>query len=649
MPNIDYQLVIITLTALGLGLVFSYSVRGILYHSPDTDNELIAYAAAQSYKWRWLSDVHKYGAGKTSMKDVTIILLALFQRIMGDKESDHPYTTLTGFAVSVSAILIYLIGANYWGTTIGLFISFLYLFSLWSWQISLYGGHINISTTFFLISIYLLSRSSVSPHANLYLALSGVTFCWTMFSSASAMKYLIPFWTAIFYTKYDIAISHYSYAGLYKVLPIANLIKYEFLVLGIVAAVILVAFLYYRSIIKNMYYNKTPRFLNNIIKSQEIFPLDHYFKHALKKLKNYSKVLLWFTGIVVLSIVLIPYAWPILFGFLGMLVIFTMPDVKGGIIRYFLLPLEGQRKTQFRAYVDYFAKKGITVYRNTRGAGWSWVPRVFWRFAPLHVIVFVSSFLFLLITHIYQGQLYFLSMDLVIFIISTSPIWWAEFTKAPQLSRSYSTALITSLLFVGYAFYTFSGHSYLLPLEIVVITSVLIWNLWRFLSDVYPARMGATKLFSILNRLNIKEIYTYNTKYNRALVETIPGLGESEYTPRKKIAPPLAVHYINSITDVGNGWIVIPGTNGISFNMSTEPEAINENFRYTKDPVLNKLIESHKIERVATAKIKTYGTSRIWPLDSEVLGYMDLILHEIKPEDIYRGYAWLIHSSRLKI
>ena len=130
------------------------------------------------------------------------------------------------------------------------------------------------------------------------------------------------------------------------------------------------------------------------------------------------------------------------------------------------------------------------------------------------------------------------------------------------------------------------------------------------------------------------------------MIETIPGLGESEYTPRIKIKPPLTVYHINSLSEVKDGWIVIPATSGKSIVVIGEPETINGNLRYTKDPVLNKLIESKDIEKVATAKIKTYGVSRIWPLESEVFGYMDLILHEIKPEDLYRGYAWLIHSSK---
>lgn len=641
-----YLIVGIAATA---GIGFSVITRGLLYHTPDTDNELMAYAAAQSHKWRRLSDIHKYGAGKTSMKDMVIILLALCQKIMGDRESDHPYVTLAGFAISASTVLLYLIGTNYWGPTIGLFISLLYLFSFWPWQIALHGGHINIANTFFLLSIYLIQRSSVD-HLDLYLALSGVIFCWTMFSSASAMRYLVPFFAGLFYSEYNLLISRHDYAGLYKALPLHNLIKYDLAILVIVITATVIVFLSYKNTVRNMYYNKASKFLHGIIKGQNSFSLDYYIKHANTKLKKYIKASIWFIGaiMIIFNTINFSYVWPMLLGFIGMIVLFTLPDVKGGIIRYFLYPLEAQRKTHFRVYVDYFAKKGITVYRNTRGAGWSWVPKVFWRLAPFHMVVFVASFTGLLILRITNNQVYFLPIDLMILIISTSSIWWAELTKAPQISRAYSPALITSLLFVGYSFYIFSNYNYLLPVIIGVLAPIIIWNFWIFLSDVYPARMGATTMLKTIKHLNIKEIYTYNTKYNRSMVETIPGLGESAYTPRRKIEPPLAVHYIDSMAIVRDGWIVIPGTNGKSITMIGESETLNGNFNYTKDPVLNKLIESKNIEKVATAKIKTHGTSRIWPLESEVFGYIDLILHEIKPKDLYRGYAWLINSKNLK-
>ena len=155
------NLYLILAISAGVGLVFSFLTRGIFYHTPNTDNEIMTYSAAQSGKWRWLSDMHRYGM-KTYMKDMIVILIAILQRIMRDNESDRPYTTLGGLAICVSAVLIYLIGANYWGTTVGLLISLLYLFSFWPWQTALYGGHANVAVMFFLLAVSFVQGSATN-------------------------------------------------------------------------------------------------------------------------------------------------------------------------------------------------------------------------------------------------------------------------------------------------------------------------------------------------------------------------------------------------------------------------------------------------------------------------------------------------------
>lgn len=633
-----------------LGIAFAVSTKGILYHTPDTDNELMAYAAAQFPKWRWFSDIHKYGIGKTSMKDVSIILIALFQKVMRDWESDRPYTVLTGFTVSVSAILIYLIGANYWEIKVALFVSLIYLFSIWPWQTALYGGHINVANMFFLISIYIIQRSTFVDYEILYLILAGAFFCCTMFSSASSSKYLVSFWASVFYTKYHTLINSTNYHNLYLSLPFNSLLWLNAAVFVITIATITISFGVYKKVIHDMYFNKSFSFLNRLIKNQSTLSLDHYTDRARNKLKVIVKIAVWIIvmGLVVLNSVNIKDSWPIFAGFMVVFMIFTAPNPIKNFKKYISYLLHPRKKTHFRAYMDYIAQKGITVYRNTRGAGWPWIPRVLWRIAPIYLVVFLISFGGLLILRLNRGQYLVLLLDLVVLAIATSPIWWAEFTKAPQMSRTYLPGFITSLLFVGYSSYHFIRFPFFNFILVLVLCLVFVWNIWKFLSDSYPTRMGATRLVEALNRLNIKEFYTYRTSYNKGLVETIPGLGESAYAPRKKIKPPFSVSYINSLNEVKNGWIVIPGTNGISITMDGEPEAINNNFIFTKDPILNRLLKSQDIEKIATKKIKTYGNSQIWPLECEVLGYLDLFMHEVSKEKLYRGYAWLINTEKLK-
>ena len=152
----DAYFYLISGVAAAFGTAFIISTRGMYYASPDTDNELMAYAAAQSHKWRWLSDVYKYciSKRKVAMKEWTIILLSIFQKIFRDKTTDRPYAVMTGLAVSICTVLIYLIGANYFNTTTGLIVALFYIISFWPWQVSLYGGHANMANLFFLLSVY---------------------------------------------------------------------------------------------------------------------------------------------------------------------------------------------------------------------------------------------------------------------------------------------------------------------------------------------------------------------------------------------------------------------------------------------------------------------------------------------------------------
>lgn len=626
--------------AMTFGTAYTISTRGIFFHTPDTDNELMVYAAAQSHKWRWFSDLHKMGNGKTGMKDLTIILISVFQKIFRNKTGDHPYTALAGIVNAFSSFLIYLIALEYWNPGIALFLGILYLVSLWNWQIALYGGHANIATALFLLSVLFVQQTNnglLEPA--IWLITAGVIFCFAQFASASTIKYIPLFFIAIFYERYQ------------------ALFRYEFnvLVLFLFLSGIVFLRLFYKKIVTAIYYNKAPRFLNKIISGRELFPLDFYFRHARKRIKQLTVWGLWTVlGFLFLINLIGPYYFLLIVaGFLLGFLILTLPDIKKSFRYYFNFLLETQirKKSHFRIYVDYFAKKGLNVSRYTQGAGLIWLPKAFIRIVPFHTIIFIASVAgSLYAVPFLPGNIWINYMNAVLLIIlSLSPIIWAEITRAPQISRTYSPGLVGMLISIGYGIYLLQifGPDYFYPVAVTALIITVSWNLWKFVSDVYPARMSATRLVKILTKLNVKDIYTYRTSYNKSLVETIPGLGRSEYVLREKVEPPFAVHYINSITEVGNGWIVIPGTNGKSLTMIGEPDALNDNHSFTKDPALNKLIESHDIERIATAKIKTYGTSRIWPLESEVFGYMDLILREIKPEDIFRGYAWLIHTSNL--
>lgn len=631
------------------GICFSLITRGILYHTPDTDNELMAYAAAQSHKWKWPSDVHKYSAStrKVSMKEWTIIMLSIFQKILRDKTTDWPYTTMTGLAVSSSTVLIYLISSNYFNSTIGLIVAILYIISFWPWQVSLYGGHVNMANLFFLLSAYSIQMaSSFGSTHYIIIVIGGIFLGFCLFSSPSSYKYFIVVFTALFFNEYRGLFASHDIDTIINVLPITNLLFLDVAVLVISLLSYSILISAYKSVVKKIYNQEAPAFLNKFMSGREKFTLEHYIDHANKKIRKLRFWMFWilFTVLIIVNLIPLPTLLALTAGFILVFFILTLPNIKENVTEYLACMFEHKRKTHFRSFVDYFAKRGITVQQNTRGAGLSWVPKLLWTFAPFHTIIFVVILAIGWYKSLSTGNVFESISLIIIAFIALSPIIWAEITKAPQASRLYSPGLITSLLLPAYIFSGITWTPYTWSLFSIMGIIVFAWNLWRFVDDVYPARMATRNLVQIMNRYNISDIYTYQTSFNDAFVGAAPGIGKSKYLPEIDIIPPFKVHYIQCLDEITNGWIAIPGTSSKALTATDEIA----NGDYIQDPILNRLIETKQIDKIATVKFKTYGTSTIWVHEDDITSYRALHLKDIKPDDLYRGYAWLIDSNKLK-
>lgn len=646
----DIYFYIILVIATVFGVAFTISVKGIYYATPNTDNELMAYAAAQSHRWKWLSDVHKYSAStrKVSMKEWTVILLSVFQKILRDKKTDWPYVTMTGTAVSVSAILIYLIAAGYFNPAVGLIVSILYIISFWPWQVSLQGGHANIANLFSLLSVYSIQTAFNGMLPQLILVAAGGAFLGLcLFSSPSSHKYFIAVFAALFFTQYRGFFASDDIGGIINALPANNLFFFNI----IIAAFFLFACIFilaaYKTAIKKIYYRKTPHFINKVMSGRDRFAPEHYIEHAGKKIKIIIRWSFWVLFSLLLLFNLLPISLLLVFltGFALIVLLFFIPNLKESVKEYFACMLEHKKKTHFRDYVDYFAKRGIVVQRNTRGAGISWVPKLLWKFIPFHTAIFIAAFIFAQYKTINTGNVMDSIMLILVVFTAVSPIIWAEITRAPQASRLYSPGLVTILLLPAFALSGISWTVFSALLFFVIILVTFFWNLRIFLDDVYPARMTVKNFMLILHKLGIKEVYTYKTNFNMPFIYAVPGVGKSEYLPERELTPPIKVHYIQKMDEILNGWIAIPGTSGKSLTAAGFKELERD---YADDPILNRLIETKQIETIAEAKFKTFGTSTIWINEDDITSYRALHLKDICPHDLYRGYAWLIHSSKLK-
>jgi hypothetical protein len=158
-----------------------------------------------------------------------------------------------------------------------------------------------------------------------------------------------------------------------------------------------------------------------------------------------------------------------------------------------------------------------------------------------------------------------------------------------------------------------------------------------FLDDILPARMAGAHLLTALRKLGINNIYTYDTPYNAAFLGCLP---EEEH--RK-----LTIQYIDSVKNIKDGYVVIPGTNAKALNMCDSPLARRTSNEFEPDPFLEKLIATKEIKKSALASFKTFGTSRFWGHENEVPSYREIILNEVSALDRWRGRAWILDGSKL--
>lgn len=641
----EINLIIISSVCLFFWLGFLYLTHNIkpAMGGGKYDNDLMIEAAAKSSEWRWFSDMHTktYTGTATSQKDLTIILLAIFQRIFRDKNGEFPIVALWGFAHATSAFLIYLIGSNYWNPNVALLISIFYLSTFWMWQMSLFVGHLNVGTMFFLLAVYFLTQGvgASTLLINIWLLAAGFSFCCMLFASSSSLRYVLLFFVAVFFAKHQTT----TQDSLYQTIIGNNSLIPSLILTSIFIISLILIKIFYQKIITAIY-NKEAGFLNSLISAKK-YALEHYIGRAKEQLPNILRWLikLYIFLFVIINLIGFNYLIPLLLGFVIVLVILTMPNIKRSLTFYFNYLYISYMKPGINSglvrYVrlGYFAQNNLKVPSNLRGGGYGWVPKIFFKMAPLHTSIYFVSLIFILLN---TGKNNILNFETSALLILTSllPILWAELTKAYQVSRSYSSGLIGFLVPIGFAAYFLSINQYFWPFAGSLVALTFLWNFWKFFKVIYPARMSFNKIIKTLTNLGVNEIYTYNTFYNDTFLDNIKRVPSFEN---------FKINFIDSLKEVRDGWIFIPATTHKAGYIRQE-ESIQQG-DFTQDPALNNLLETKRIEKIASAKFQTIcGSDDIWLQEADIITYFDLMLHYIGEKDHFRGYAWLLHSSKLR-
>lgn len=639
----NHVLIIFTVSLL-VALKIIYDTRGICFFGGHirTDNEKMIVLASKLRFWDWPSKMHSFPSGRGQLREYWVLALLILRKILKDKSSDHLNVILAISTNFMSSLLLYFVISNYFSPEVGFIVALLYVVSFWPYHVALYMGHIHLSQMFFLLAICLLQLSG-SPgflYKLVLFFLAGI-FCSVSFASSSASRKYPPLvMIALLYALQNYLILPWQAGSAF-----INHINWFGLSAFVSSGLILwLATLQSKKIFSDL--------LRKIIKKD--WPDDKYLKVVSDFSSGIFRLVL-FSGLFCLLFVKEAgfYTYTLVFGFGILLIVchllFPLEKLLKNVMRYYVFLDISSWATHFNCYKDQVGTFGKKLQMPFRGEGLPWIPRLFWRVIPIVLILYIIAFFIVggyYVLNIQQGNIGLLKAfgDFLCLVgISLLPIIVVEVTKGLQVGKSYLPSLIGFLFLIGF--------SLQLTLDFVMANGMVHYFWWSsatiilcqfvlsvvvYYGDILPARMAPFRLRETLRKLGVREFYTYDNPYNDSLVKTMLYSFPNEFD----------VHYIKSIAEVKKGIIVIPQTSSKSVSMESTQYAI-EHGDFTYDEALNNLLANRKIEKLALAKIKTMGCSKIYVLESEVTSYRDLILKQVKDYDRWLGNAWVLQASLL--
>ncbi|MEQ8193056.1 MAG: hypothetical protein RIB59_01065, partial [Rhodospirillales bacterium] len=316
-------------------------------------------AAAQSKKWRWPSDMHKYIDCKASMKDVGVLMLALFQTIMKDRKSFAPLIASCAFSNAVSIILIYVVGAMYFGPTAGFLLSLFFASSFWTYQVILSCGYQITALPFFLLTVLCADHAGrAGGMAALVLAgLSGVSFALMMFSSASSRKWLPLIFAAFLYGHRSLLSPPESLQAVFSAMTASPALMLM-LAIGVIAVLLwILAAIFSAQIVRAIYDGTAPGFISDdFMQARSETPMSVYMARRLRFIKVFFVFSLAVLALPIFSLLLSTkpnfHAEVLSFvmGFFVVVAVLTAPRFLTNIRHYFNYWIIAQVSPHFPFY-----------------------------------------------------------------------------------------------------------------------------------------------------------------------------------------------------------------------------------------------------------------------------------------------------------
>ena len=627
------DVVIVYLFVFVISIFFSVKLlidtRDICFLSPHgrSDNEKMILAARKINFFSWLSNIHKIklqnnNIPRAELREYWVLFISLMLKFYKNKTSDHPSVLLSLIANFFSLILIFLILKNYFNLESAILGFLFYLTMFWPYAKAIHKGHLLLSQMFFLLSILCIQYTNLNYfYFELFLYLLSGIFIFVSFSSSSASrKYPLILLFALFYSFEE-----------YFIFNIKNLYYFSFTVF----------FTYLLFKLNKLLYSKFQKFLINFLNKHFSF-----FNWKINYIYFLNQFIYSTCFLIIIFLIFFNLSEEVflklLFFFMGLILVFMhiffpIKDLKKNLIRYYVWLNASTWASHFSIYPnaeEFFKTKINTKFR---GGGLIWYHKLFLRMMPLtyfsYILLNVLSIL-ILSFNFTELNTHLNLLFIIIFFISLMPVLIHELTKGMKIGRTLFSAVPTMILSIVFNYYLIISFfdSYLMLIFLLIIISIqFLHSLYILYNDVIPARMAPNILREKLLKINCETFYTYDTPYNYNFVNVM-----QEQNPFL-----FKIKYINSIKEVQSGIIVIPHTSSKAYGMESHEYSV-QNGDFREDIELNSLLDNKQIEKDSLFKIKTFGTSKIYPQYSEVTTYRDLIMNDISNDDRWLGNAWIL-------
>ncbi len=615
-----------------------YDTRGACFAGPDvtTDNEKMLTAAGKVRFFDWPSRMHQVKNCRAETREYWVLSLKIVQMFFRGrgKTSEHVNFSLALAANAVSGVTLFFVARHYFGAETGLFVAFLYSTLLWAYQILLVIGHVHLAQMWFLIAIRCLQMAEITDEwwRLGWYAAAGILTAVSFGSSSASRKFPPLSFVAFVYSLHA-----------FMVLPWTRAFYDErsLILLVVVAAAVL------GRLLVKIFHVQIGRLLDKAIgRGKEGQVLDQIAHAGMKFVIGVSMILALFPH----PLEVLPFFGAYAAGLFLVAAHLLLPlsTFMENVQRYRAW-LVSTWRSHFHAYPDQVATFGRKLPDGFRGAGLPWLPRLFWRVARVPFLLYVAGLCVLVGyaggTDAFAHPLLGLVYVGVIVVVSLLPVIISEMGHSLQVGKAYFPSFIGLLILIALGFHRALELSRGRPeIHMAVIgaaCAALAWqwgtSLYGYFADVMPARMGATHLYRALRKRGITEFDTYGNTFNDCFVHTMLCTYPGEFK----------VNFVDSMADMKSGWFVVPPTSAKSETMESQQFSIlNGDFR--ADPVLNLLLDDRAIEKIAAGKFQTRGTSRYFSLETEVTGFRDLILHQMKEKDYWLGNGWLVSAEAVR-